>query len=148
MTATLRQAREWAIQILTAADLNPGQLAESGVDAFIAAFWETLGSLDEDEGRVVVKGKHKDFAETRVKGVLEHQSEIDAILKKYLEKWDLYRLGTIERCVLRLGVWELTYSDVPKPVVINEAIDLTNWFAAPKSRTLVNGVLDKYAKAL
>jgi len=45
-------------------------------------------------------------------------------------------------------VWEMKWSDVPKPVVINEAIDLVNWFSSPKSRTLVNGVLDKYGKAL
>ena len=39
-------------------------------------------------------------------------------------------------------------TDVPKAVVINEAIDLANWFSSPKSRTLVNGVLDKYGKML
>ena len=50
--------------------------------------------------------------------------------------------------VLRLGVWEMKNTDVPKPVVINEAIDLANWFSSPRSRTLVNGVLDRYAKSL
>ena len=50
--------------------------------------------------------------------------------------------------VLRMGIWEMKNSDVPKPVVINEAIDLANWFSSPKSRSLVNGVLDKYAKGL
>jgi transcription termination factor NusB len=37
---------------------------------------------------------------------------------------------------------------VPKPVVINEAIDLANWFSTPKSRPIINGVLDKFAKSL
>ena len=144
MAATRRQAREWAIQMLTAADLNPPE----DVPAFMLSFWEALESLDDEEGRAVVNGKIKDFSEERVAGVLANQKEIDAILVPLLDNWDLYRLGTVERAVLRMGVWEMKWSDVPKPVVINEAIDLANWFSTPKSRPLVNGVLDKFAKSL
>ncbi|MGN0854024.1 MAG: transcription antitermination factor NusB [Kiritimatiellia bacterium] len=144
MTATRRQAREWAIQMLTAADLNP----PADKPAFLQAFWETLGSLDETEGRAVITGKFRDFAEARLLGVLAHAAEIDEILSPLLANWDLHRLGTVERAVLRMGVWEMKYSDVPPPVVINEAIDLANWFSTPKSRALVNGVLDKVAKSL
>ena len=144
MTATRRQAREWAIQMLTAADLNPPE----DIPAFIAAFWEELGTLDESEGRAVVTGKLKEFAEERAVGVLNSLQDIDAVLVPLLENWDLYRLGTIERCVLRMGVWEMKNTDVPKPVVINEAVDLANWFSSPKSRPLVNGILDQLAKSL
>ena len=143
MKATRRNAREWAIQMLTAADLNP----PDDLPAFLAAFWEELGSLDEEEGRAVVKGRFRDFAEERVVGVLSSVKEIDAVLVPLLDNWDLYRLGTVERSVLRMGVWEMQNTDVPKPVVINEAIDLANWFSTPKSRSLVNGVLDKFAKS-
>jgi len=145
MTATRRQAREWAIQMLTAAELNPPE----DVAAFMAAYWEQISNLDEEDGGPTsVRGKLKTFAEERVQGVLSAQSEIDAILQPLLDHWDLYRLGTVERMVLRMGIWELKSTDVPKAVVINEAIDLANWFASPKSRVLVNGVLDKYAKSL
>lgn len=144
MTATRRQAREWAIQMLTAADLNP----TDDISVFMASFWEELGSLDQEEGGVTVQGKLKAFSEERVAGVLGSLKELDEILIKLLDNWDLYRLGTVERAVLRMGVWELKNTDVPKAVVINEAIDLANWFSTPKSRTLVNGVLDKYAKSL
>ena len=144
MNTTRRQAREWAIQMLTAADLNPpGDIA-----AFIAGQWEQLGGLEEEfGGPAKAKGSLKRFAEERVIGVLSNIDELDAILAKLLDNWDLYRLGTVERAVLRMGLWEIAYSDVPAPVAINEAIDLTNWFSSPKSKTLVNGVLDKYAKA-
>lgn len=143
MTATRRQAREWAIQMLTAADLNP---PDDKVQ-FCIDFWNELALLDEDEGRVEVKGKLKDFAEERVLGVLDNLAEIDSVIEPLLENWDMYRLGTVERAVIRMGIWELKYSDVPAPVVINEAVDLTNWFSTPKSRTIVNGVLDKFAKS-
>jgi N utilization substance protein B len=128
--------------MLTAADLNP---PDDKVQ-FCIDFWNELALLDEDEGRVEVKGKLKDFAEERVLGVLDNLAEIDSIIEPLLENWDMYRLGTVERSVIRMGIWEIKYSDVPAPVVINEADDLTNWFSTPKSRTIVNGVLDKFAK--
>ena len=145
MQVTRRTAREWAIQMLTAADLNP----PDDIQAFMNAYWEQVSDLDEEDGGPTkAKGKMKAFAEERVAGVLGSLKELDEILVPLLDNWDLYRLGTVERMVLRMGIWELKNSDVPKPVVINEAIDLANWFSSPKSRTLVNGVLDKYAKSL
>jgi len=143
MTATRRTAREWAIQMLTAADLNP----PDDVLAFMNAYWDQISELDEEDGGPSdARGKLKQFAEERVAGVIASQKELDEILVGLLDNWDLYRLGTVERAVLRMGLWEMNNTDVPKAVVINEAIDLANWFSSPKSRTLVNGVLDKYAK--
>ena len=145
MQVTRRTAREWAIQMLTAADLNP----PDDVQTFMNAYWDQISDLDEEDGGPTkAKGKLKAFAEERVAGVLGSLKELDEILTPLLDNWDLFRLGTVERMVLRMGIWEMKNSDVPKPVVINEAIDLANWFSSPKSRTLVNGVLDKYAKGL
>ena len=146
MQATRRLAREWAIQMLTAADLNPPE----DIPAFMNAYWEQIGSLEEADGGPGKEptGRYRKFAEARVVGVLETVKELDQILTGLLEHWDLYRLGTVERAVLRLGVWEIKYAEVPGPVAINEAVDLANWFSSPKSRTLVNGVLDRYAKSL
>ncbi len=148
MTATRRQAREWAVQMLTAADLNPGDSSEQ----VISNFWTQLKTLADDEGGAdgeVPHGKLKLFAEERVKGVLDNLGRIDEELSQLLsEEWTVDRLGTVERAVLRLGVWELENTDIPKAVVINEAIDLANWFSTPKSRTIVNGVLDRLAKSV
>ena len=143
MQVTRRTAR--AIQMLTAADLNP----PDDVQTFMNAYWDQISDLDEEDGGPTkAKGKLKAFAEERVAGVLGSLKELDEILTPLLENWDLFRLGTVERMVLRMGIWEMKNSDVPKPVVINEAIDLANWFSSPKSRSLVNGVLDKYAKGM
>ena len=145
MQVTRRTAREWAIQMLTAADLNP----PDDVQTFMNAYWDQISDLDEEDGGPTkAKGKLKAFAEERVAGVLGSLKELDEILTPLLENWGLFRLGTVERMVLRMGIWEMKNSDVPKPVVINEAIDLANWFSSPKSRSLVNGVLDKFAKGM
>ena len=145
MQVTRRTAREWAIQMLTAADLNP----PDDVQTFMNAYWDQISDLDEEDGGPTkAKGKLKAFAEERVAGVLGSLKELDEIQTPLLDNWDLFRLGTVERMVLRMGIWEMKNSDVPKPVVINEAIDLANWFSSPKSRSLVNGVLDKFAKGM
>ena len=145
MNATRRQAREWAVQMLTAVDLNTPE----NLTIFIMNFWEMMDSVDEKEcGAHQVSTKLKAFAEERVVGVVEHEKEIDEILKTLLDHWDLYRLGTVERVVLRMGIWEMRYSDVPAPVVINEAIDVANWFSSSSTRKIINGVLDKFAKSL
>ena len=144
MTATRRTAREWAIQMLTAADLNP----PDDVQAFMAAYWDQVAGLEEEfGGPVEARGRLREFAEERVLGVLGAKDAIDAALSERLDRWELDRLGTVERAVLRMGAWELENTDIPCAVVINESIDLANWFSGPRSRTLVNGVLDRLAKA-
>lgn len=143
MKATRRQAREWAIQMLVAADLNP----PADVPAFIESFWRQVCDLDEEDGGSQRPDRRmRTFAELRVAGVLSSLPELDELISARLVDWDLYRLGTVERAVLRLGVWEMKNTDVPKPVVINEAVDLANWFAGSRTRSIVNGVLDRYAK--
>ena len=147
MKETRRQAREWAVQMLTAADLSREEDPARVVDDFWAQH-ETLDSEDGGDGGEKVPAWMRKFADERVLGVLGGLAEIDAALAPLLVNWDLSRLGTVERAVLRLGAWELGNTDVPCGVVINEAIDLVNWFSSPLSRSLVNGVLDRYAKSL
>ena len=131
--------------MLAAADLNPGKPPEE----VIADFWAMMPTLDESGGDRP-RGKIKAFAEERVAGVLANLAELDAKLDAILvvSGWEMQRLGTVERAVLRAGAWELSNTDTPHGVVINEAIDIVNWFSSPRSCSLVNGVLDKYAKSL
>lgn len=147
MTVTRRQAREWAIQMLTSADLNPGFDAES----IISDFWSQLVTLEDEFGGTggeLPRAKMRAFADERVKGVLANLDYIDGVLIPLLDGWELARLGTVERAVLRTGIWELENTDIPTGVIINEAIDIANWFSSPKSRSLVNGVLDAFAKKI
>ena len=146
-TITRRLAREWAVQMLTAIDLNRA----SDIENVIADFWEQLPTLDADDGGLEgarVKARMREFASERVLGVMENVAEIDSQIASLMEHWDISRLGTVERAVLRLGAWELKNTDIPCGVVINEAVDLVNWFSSPRSRALINGVLDKYAKKI
>lgn len=129
--------------MLSSADLNP----QDDVDVLISDFFNQLVSLDREDGGIDCKisSKYRAFSEERVRGVLGALSEIDGKIANSLENWDLPRLGTVERAVLRLGVWELKYTDIDRAVVINEAIDIVKFFATRESRNIVNAVLDKCA---
>ena len=159
---TRRQSREWALQMLVQFDLNPPE----AVDAALAVFWEQQAQLESDslaaesrDARVIFTSADprereslavaRAFAEERAKGAWASRDALDAALEPYLENWSLYRLGTVERAVLRLAAWELlNCSDIPSPIVVNEAVDLAKWFSESKSGRFVNGVLDKFAKGV
>ena len=78
-----------------------------------------------------------------VNGVLENQDKIDETINKYLENWDLDRLGKTDRAILRLSTYEMMYYDTPKVVVINEAVELAKKYSDDKVVNLINAVLDK-----
>ena len=78
-----------------------------------------------------------------VNGFLENQDKIDETIKKYLDNWDLDRLGKTDRAILRLSTYEMIYYDTPKVVVINEAVELAKKYSDDKVVKLINAVLDK-----
>ena len=78
-----------------------------------------------------------------VNGVLENLESLDATITKYLENWDLDRLGKTDKAILRLAAFEMIHYDTPKVVVINEAIELAKKYSDDKVVKLINAVLDK-----
>ncbi len=91
------------------------------------------------------------FMERLLTGVLAKQSDIDFIIGKAAPEWPLERIAPIDRNVLRLGLYELLFSDrtqVPAKVAINEAIELAKTFGGDSSGRFVNGVLGAIYKEL
>ncbi len=84
----------------------------------------------------------KGFTKELVNGVLKHQKDIDALITKYAPAWPLEQITIVDRNILRLGVFELKFSEnVPSKVAINEAIELAKTFGGESSGKFVNGVL-------
>ena len=83
------------------------------------------------------------FVRDIVDGVLEKKDSIDKIISKYLENWDLDRLGKTDSAILRLSTYEMLYYNTPKVVVINEAVELAKKYSDEKIVKLINAVLDK-----
>ncbi len=77
-----------------------------------------------------------------VRGVREHQEQIDELLGSYAQGWTLDRMPSVDRNVLRLGVFELLYAeDVPDAVALSEAVAMAKELSTDESPTFVNGVL-------
>ena len=127
--------REAALQMLF-------QLEASGVspDQAIELFWRTFEDADP-EG--------KTYADTIVRGVAENMAGIDKRVTAASQNWRLERMSRVDRNLLRLGTWELMFrTDVPRAVILDEAVELAKSFGTDESSGFVNGVLDRIANDL
>ena len=126
-------AREYALIILYQKDVTAQAL-----DQKARQFWEET----EDAHAEV-----REFANRLVYGVNREIEEIDKKIAHYATNWQLKRMATIDRNVLRLGVFEFFYApDIPPKVTINEAVELAKKFGDLESSKFVNGILDKIHK--
>lgn len=90
-----------------------------------------------------IKNKQLEFALKIYEHLVEHQEEIDEIIKSHITNEHLEDVGYMELAILRLGVSELQTKETEKAVVINEAIELTKKFCKDSSPKMVNAILDK-----
>jgi len=83
------------------------------------------------------------FVDSLVMGVLKEKEKIDKLANKYLENWDISRLGFTDQAILRMGIYELLNTDTPDVTCIDEAIELSHEYSDDKVCKMINGVLDK-----
>lgn len=127
-----RSGREAALQMLF-------QLEASGVSADLAVdlFWRTFEDADP-EGRP--------YADALLRGVSENVAALDKRIAAASQNWRLERMSRVDRNLLRLGTYELMFrSDVPRAVVLDEAVELAKSFGTEESSKFINGVLERIA---
>jgi N utilization substance protein B len=134
MTGKRTRARERALQALYQIDV-----AAADLDEALAAFWR---SFEPTEREV------QEATEALVRGVAAHRRDLDERIEQVSANWRLDRMAKVDRNVLRLAVFELTRTDTPVKVVINEAIELGKKYGAEGTGAFVNGVLDRVAQGL
>lgn len=83
-----------------------------------------------------------EFVNDIVNGVLEYKNDIDKIANKNLTDWTIDRLGKTDQAILRMGIYELVYTETPEIVAINEAIELAKEYSDEKVKNMINAVLD------
>ncbi len=130
-----RKGREVALQFLYQLDLQ----GEADPASQAPEFW-ARHPLDDDT---------HDFADTIVRGTKTRQREIDEIIARCTEHWDIDRMAVVDRNILRLAVYELGWrADTPPKVVINEAIEIAKKFGTRESSRFINGILDRVHREL
>jgi N utilization substance protein B len=125
-----RQARRAAFVLLYQLDIRDAPL-----DALYERYSADTGELIPSYTREAVDGA------SGMLGILDRR--LDAAT----QGWSIDRLGTVERAILRLALWELSERpDVPAEVAIDEAIELAKRYASAEAASLVNGVLGRIAR--
>lgn len=112
---------------------------------------ETTGILDRNISEFGGDGADRPFMEQLLTGVLAKQKDLDLIIEKAAPDWPLDRIAPVDRNILRIGLFELLFSDrtqVPAKVAINEAIELAKTFGGESSGRFVNGVLGAVYKEI
>ena len=87
-----------------------------------------------------------DFINTLVNGVMEKQEKINSLANKYLINWEIDRLSKIDKAILSIGIYELMYTDTPRIVSINEAVELSHKYSDEKVTKMINACLDQIYK--
>jgi len=128
---TKRKIRELALQVLFA--------------------WDTQDAADREMAdQVLIDGS--DDAETRAAalamaaGTWEQRKMIDERVARISPQWPPRRQPSVDRNLIRLAIWEMTSTDTPHKVVIDEAIELAKHFSTENSPAFINGVLDAALK--
>lgn len=105
-------------------------------DQIILDFWrETPG---DPEGRA--------YADDLVRNIGRDLAAIDELIRKASKNWRLERMTRVDRNVLRLGAWELANQrEVPRAVILDEAVEIAKRYGTEESGAFVNGVLDRIA---
>ena len=84
-----------------------------------------------------------DFVKVLVNGVMDKEEELIELANKYLNNWNINRLGIVDAAILKIAIYEILYTDTPDKVCIDEAIELSKDFSDEKVVGMINGVLDK-----
>jgi transcription antitermination protein NusB len=134
-TGTRRKSRELALQMLFQLDM--GHMDGEQVRQ---TFWSERKDLDD---------KVREFADELFRIAQERREEIDPLIERNAEHWRMDRMAAVDRNLLRAGVAEfLGFPNTPRPVVINEALEIARRFSTPESVQFINGVLDSVAREL
>jgi N utilization substance protein B len=131
---TRRKARELALQMLFQADLG-----RQSPEHVRKTFWAERAQVEDDA---------RAFTEDLFRTASARSEEIDALITRHAEHWRMERMAAVDRNILRTAVAEFLALDTPKPVVINEALEIARRFSSPESTHFINGVLDSIAREM
>ena len=130
-----RKSRELALQMLFQLDMG-----KQDADEVRRWFWSEREDLDEDV---------RAFADELFRIASERAEEVDQTIERNAQRWRMERMAAVDRNLLRTSVAEcLGYPETPRPVIINEALEIARRFSTPESVTFINGVLDSVAREL
>lgn len=109
------------------------------------AFLYDSNNIDYSINNIIEEqmNENNEFVGKLVNGVITNRNEIDELANKYLEDWDISRLGYTDQAIIRMGIYEIIWTDTPDVTCIDEAVELSKEYSDDKVCKMINGVLDK-----
>lgn len=125
-----RETRENAMKLLYQVQIQKDDIDEQ-IDRFM-------------EEQQIIEQTDKEYLLGVVKGVMEHEEELDNLISNHAKAWTIQRMPKVDLAIMRLSCYEMKYrSDIPVNVSINEAVEMAKKYSGEQSKTFVNGVLGK-----
>jgi N utilization substance protein B len=136
---TRRKSREMALQMLFQAEMG-----KQSPEQVRASFWKERADVDEE-----TRGFADDLFRIATDGESAANKGIDDLIQKHAQNWRLERMAAVDRNLLRAAVAEMKgFPKTPRPVIINESLEIARKFSSPESVNFINGVLDSIAKEI
>jgi N utilization substance protein B len=130
-----RKSRELLLQMLFQADMG-----KQSPEEVRRTFWAERNDMDDEV---------RDFAEKLFRVAQDRADEINRIIEQHALNWRMERMAAVDRNLLRAAVAEFfAMPQTPRPVIINEAIEIARRYSSPESIVFINGVLDSVARGL
>ncbi len=127
------RARAAALQML-----YQWEVGREPIDQVVETYW----SIERPNERSA-SASLRQFATALALGTVAHLDEIDPLIGSHAEHWRPSRMAIVDRLILRLAIHEFLHErDIPRKVVINEALELARTFSTDESVGFVNGILD------
>ena len=121
--STLTKARKQALDILFQADMR-----ELPIDEALA------------EQQTYAEAVFRPLTTEIVVGVAENLDELDRVIAAS-SSWTIDRMPRVDRCLARMGVFEMLHTETPDSVVISEIVELASWLSTDSSPSFLNGLL-------
>jgi N utilization substance protein B len=124
-------SRDKTMELLFGMTLSKDTIEES-IEGFVENYEEDIKEIDLT------------YVKQALIGIENNKEAIDAVVSENLHNWKIDRISKVNLSILRLATYEILYDEqVPRPVVINEALEITRRYSDEKSVSFINGVLDK-----
>jgi len=129
-----RVTRYICLQLLYSEELSN----QNKVEHLLENFFKGDNALFEN-----ISKEQIDYIKKLYKITIDNQEKVDEIIKNKLNNWDITRLATIDKAILRMSISEMLFIDeIPPKVSITEGVEIAKVFSTDDSSSFVNGILD------
>ena len=138
-----RKSREIAFKVLYSLEYTETNEVLGHLE-LLEYYPDKLKELMDDFDRPPDK-RVAEFAEFLIRNTILHEEEIDRLIEQYSKNWSLDRLAVTDKSLLRMGIFEILFTETPAAIIMDEVIEIAKRFCSESSSKFINGVLNAAA---